>query len=86
MDQNDVVRELIAELLRDHRVGTIRDQVSDLGQSDKELARGLDEVVGLLTEDRLRLAALVRLLIAKGVFSAEEYANEITALRTSTAG
>jgi hypothetical protein len=82
MNEYDLVIDLMSDLGRYNRMDGIRSQFSELSQSNVDLARLLDEFAGLLAEDRLRLSALVKLLIGKGVFSAEDYAGEITKLRT----
>jgi hypothetical protein len=73
------------DYLQDHEIRQLREQVERL-RSEHDLANwDLKKVRELAEENlelRLRLALLVRLLIAKGVFTAEEYASLLAAART----
>lgn len=67
------------DLLQERDLRELRQRLERLQeQSDPRLAR---EVADLALELRLRQGALVRLLIAKGLISAEEYASQIAQAR-----
>lgn len=68
------------DLLQERDLGAVRERLDRLQlESDPRLARELAKVT---LELRLRQAALVRLLIAKGLFTAEEYAAQLAEARS----
>jgi len=67
------------DLFQERDLREIRERLDRLQQEgDPRLARELAEAT---LELRLRLGALVRLLIAKGLITAEEYAAQVTQAR-----
>jgi hypothetical protein len=68
------------DLLQEQDLRDVRERLDRLQrESDPRLARELAEVA---LELRVRLAALVRLLIAKGLITAEEYAAQLAEARS----
>ena len=72
------------DYLQDVEIRRLREQVERL-RSEHDLvtwdARKVRELAEENLELRLRLGLLVRLLVAKGVFTAEEYAGLLAAVR-----
>jgi hypothetical protein len=77
------VFDTIWNVSQDRRISELRTQL-DQERARTDLARGEHTVKDLAVENlelKLRLGLLVRLLIAKGVISAEEYAKLIAETR-----
>ena len=67
--------DFLWDLLQERDLRQIRERLDKLQKdSDPRLARELAE---LTLELRLRMGALIRLLIAKGIITAEEYAAQL---------
>jgi hypothetical protein len=78
------ILDLLWNVSQEHQISEVRQQIERL-QLQRDLGgwdvRRVKELAEENVELKLRLGLLVRLLIAKGVFSAEEYAALIAEAR-----
>jgi hypothetical protein len=80
----DLVSWLVWDYVHDRQIADMRDRLDQM-QTQKDLARwdapNLKDLAQENLELKLRLGLLVRLLISKGVITAEEYAAQLASAR-----
>jgi hypothetical protein len=72
---------LLHDLLQDREINQLREKLNRLEVEKDTAGSEARKVVEENLEVKLRLSLLVRLLIAKGVFTAEEFAGLLAAAR-----